>query len=211
MTQPRSSKQGFTLVEILAVIAILGLLFTLAVPMVTKAKASANRTACAQNLRNIALTLRTWVDGRNDGRWPKERGVKFLLLLAKEGEIEGESLKVFTCPGTNDATWPPELDGQWGAGWADWDDIDTSCISYAGRDGKNFTVIKDKEDQIVIASDDNEFQPNHSMITNIVYADGRISQVDVADFADQLPEGTDRMPVGPDSPHEELRKLMVDY
>ena len=78
---------GFTLIELLAVIAILGLLMTLAVPLVSKAKASANSRACQSNLRQIATNLSLWATDRNKGNWPKESGIKFLLVLARDGEI----------------------------------------------------------------------------------------------------------------------------
>ncbi len=204
------SRAGFTLVEILAVIAILALLFSLAMPIVTRARAAGDVTACQSNLRNIALTLGTYVDTRRDGKWPKDRGVRLLLLLHQHGEIEGESLKTFVCPGTNDETWPPGREGEWGAGFEDWDDIATGCISYAGRDMENFPIRKDKLDQMVIAADDNEIVPNHSHLTNLVYADGRVSKRDLKDFPELEDLGLEAIPVGPDSPDEELAKLLVD-
>jgi prepilin-type N-terminal cleavage/methylation domain-containing protein len=46
-------KQGFTLVEIMIVVAIIGLLAAIAIPSFLKARESARRTACINNLRNI--------------------------------------------------------------------------------------------------------------------------------------------------------------
>jgi prepilin-type N-terminal cleavage/methylation domain-containing protein len=46
-------KQGFTLVEIMIVVAIIGLLAAIAIPSFLKARDSARRTACINNLRNI--------------------------------------------------------------------------------------------------------------------------------------------------------------
>jgi prepilin-type N-terminal cleavage/methylation domain-containing protein len=51
---------GFTLVELLAVIAILGVLMALLLPAVQSARESGRRTACANNLRQVALGIQTF-------------------------------------------------------------------------------------------------------------------------------------------------------
>lgn len=65
--------RGFTLVELLAVIAIIGLLIALLLPAVQSARESARRTACANNTRQLGLAMQGYV--ASNGRFPPNASI----------------------------------------------------------------------------------------------------------------------------------------
>jgi prepilin-type N-terminal cleavage/methylation domain-containing protein len=56
----RSGRSAFTLVEIMIVVAIIGLLAAIAIPNFVRARENAQRTACLANLRSIEGAKGTW-------------------------------------------------------------------------------------------------------------------------------------------------------
>jgi prepilin-type N-terminal cleavage/methylation domain-containing protein len=56
----RSRDAGFTLVEIMIVVAIIGLLATIAIPNFVRARLKAQQSACINNLRQLDGAKQTW-------------------------------------------------------------------------------------------------------------------------------------------------------
>jgi len=67
----RRKRAGFTLVELLVVIAVIAILAALLLPALAKAKESARRSRCASNLKQIVLAAGIYAD-ENDDRFPAQ-------------------------------------------------------------------------------------------------------------------------------------------
>ena len=62
----RKRRSGFTLIEILVVIAIIGVLAAILVPTLAAAKRRANRSHCINNLREMGKAFRGFADDNGD-------------------------------------------------------------------------------------------------------------------------------------------------
>jgi prepilin-type N-terminal cleavage/methylation domain-containing protein len=71
MNITNSSQAGFTLVEIMIVVAIIGMLATLAIPNYVKAREQTHRTACISNLQHIDGAVQLWaMENKKDADQP---------------------------------------------------------------------------------------------------------------------------------------------
>jgi prepilin-type N-terminal cleavage/methylation domain-containing protein/prepilin-type processing-associated H-X9-DG protein len=95
------ARQGFTLIELLVVIAIIAILASLLLPALAKAKESAKRITCVNDLRQLGMSVVMYAD-EHEGYYPKRGG-------AWEADIPAAKTALAKQAGGNSNYWPLQL------------------------------------------------------------------------------------------------------
>lgn len=93
-------KLGFTLVEVMVVVAIIGLLAAIAVPNFLRSRKNANASACVNNLRAIDHAVQQWAIEN------KKAGTDIVPDPLMTSDIPGYLKSAWSVCPTNDRPYP---------------------------------------------------------------------------------------------------------
>ncbi len=94
----RRATEGFTLVELLVVIVIIGILASLLLPAIAHAIRMAHTTACGNNLKQL-YSMGTLYSSGHKGQWPLETGEALWLKFQKMQPplLEADLKEIYFC------------------------------------------------------------------------------------------------------------------
>jgi prepilin-type N-terminal cleavage/methylation domain-containing protein len=170
--------KGFTLIEILVVVTIIGVLAGLVVVLIPKGQFEAQKTECINNCRQLAGLL---VPG---DKYPEYGGPNMLLYYVIKGEIsrDQDKLKILFCPG--------DVSGWSNSGGTEaYKDLDLKkrdydhLTSYAGRDQTNRACAVRKGDtstQVLLCDEDEAYHGKKGLVVGL--NDGSAKWRDKVDY-----------------------------
>lgn len=205
----RAARAGFTLLDVLVVVAVITILLALLSPALSRVRESARRVVCGSNLHQVGLGLSMWASD-HDGSLPPvqfadrnlAKSPSRLLQLAHLGEDQGRkwdglgllvsndylaAANVYYCPSHHGEHPVDRYEGEWDS------PAEQIVVNYHYRWLSPADRFLDNlHDDVTLVADGIRTQPdyNHIVGTNMLKADMRVEWFSdpEAKFASLLPE-----------------------
>jgi prepilin-type N-terminal cleavage/methylation domain-containing protein/prepilin-type processing-associated H-X9-DG protein len=165
-----AGRRGFTLIELIVVIAVVAVLVAIAFPVTSHVLQSARAATCISNLNNLGIALNLYL-GEHNETMPTLQAARQSIsqnvpVIDNTLNAYARDPRVFVCPGDIQGIaaatgtsyfWNSVLNGQ-----------SAAHLQFFSSNGLN--------SQIPILSDKEGFHPYAANKVNLLYADGHASQ-----------------------------------
>ena len=189
----RFSRAGFSLIELLAVIAIIAILAGITIPGVSRAREAARRSQCASNLRQIGLAVKSWLADHENAFPPVDpsKANQSGYIADYYRRYLGDNYDVFRCPAQlydvrllNAGAEFPSKPGQWTTY------AFNPFFTYASNSSPRTALARDVTDPLTCVYvydypyeliDGRDYRPHRGGI-NVLYVDGHANWLPEQDF-----------------------------
>ena len=162
---------GFTLVELLVVIAIIAILAALIIPSVSGARRSAEKVACASNLKQLSIAMSLYLEDHDDVLPVYSWNTQYLGIETLFPYVGGSG-PIFSCPATR----------RRGGLWEAWYPL--ACTTIGGKElctdykfsggGESVDSFQLVSWVAIIRDTGWAVEPRHGDRDNILFLDGHV-------------------------------------